>query len=143
MVDRSGRAETGFLTSLQLSVLKLRAEGLTQAQTAASLGLSRAAVSMIESRAMRTVKKARETLEVAAVLGHPVKVSIEPPQRISDIPSMVFSAADRAGIRVRTTLLDLVRMIMRSSPPCAKSGRLTRKVVFILTPSGKIELTVG
>ena len=48
--------------------MELRARGFTQLETAKKLGTSRANVSMIECRAKKKLKKARETLRIYDIL---------------------------------------------------------------------------
>jgi HTH-type transcriptional regulator, fmd operon transcriptional regulator len=52
----------------QWKILKLRANGLTQLETARKLRTSRANISMIEWRAKQKLKKARETLQAYEAL---------------------------------------------------------------------------
>ena len=53
------------LTDRELSVLRLRAEGLTQAETAKRLKISQAAVSDFENNAKRKIKDAEDTIDLA------------------------------------------------------------------------------
>ncbi|NAZ26602.1 MAG: Tfx family DNA-binding protein, partial [Thermogladius sp.] len=54
----------GFLTEKQFEVLKLRLQGLTQAEVASRLGMSRSAVAIAEKRAFRKIKLSEDTLRV-------------------------------------------------------------------------------
>ncbi len=54
-----------MLTAKEIQVLELRAKGLTQIEVSKKLGISQAAVSHFEKNALRKIKEAKETLEVA------------------------------------------------------------------------------
>jgi len=58
-----------MLTAKEIQVLELRAKNLTQIQVSKKLGISQAAVSHFEKNALRKIKEAKETLEVAKRLG--------------------------------------------------------------------------
>lgn len=58
-----------MLTAKEIRVLELRAKGLTQIEVSKKLGISQAAVSHFEKNALRKIKEAKETLEVAKRLG--------------------------------------------------------------------------
>ena len=54
-----------MLTAKEIQVLELRAKNLTQIQVSKKLGISQAAVSHFEKNALRKIKEARQTMEVA------------------------------------------------------------------------------
>lgn len=57
-----------MLTEKEIQVLKLRAEGLMQIQVSKKLKISQAAVSHFEKNALRKIKEAEQTLQVAKKL---------------------------------------------------------------------------
>ncbi len=65
----------GPFNEKQWKILKLRARGFTQRETAKKLGTSRANVSMIECRLRRKLEKARETVNTYESLNLSRKVS--------------------------------------------------------------------
>jgi transcriptional regulator len=54
-----------MLTEKEVQILELRAKKLTQVEVSRKLGISQAAVSHFEKNALRKIKEAAETLEVA------------------------------------------------------------------------------
>ncbi len=60
----------------QLKILKLRARGFTQRETAKKLGTSRANVSMVEWRLRKKLEKARETINAFESLLLSQKISV-------------------------------------------------------------------
>ncbi|MBN2459438.1 helix-turn-helix domain-containing protein [Candidatus Woesearchaeota archaeon] len=54
-----------MLTEKEIEVLELRAKKLTQIEVSKKLGISQAAVSHFEKNALRKVKEAEETMQVA------------------------------------------------------------------------------
>jgi len=58
-----------MLTEKEIKVLELRAKKLTQIDVSKKLGISQAAVSHFEQNAMKKIKAAEQTLEIAKKLG--------------------------------------------------------------------------
>ena len=73
----------GLFNQKQLKILKLRARGFTQIETAKELGTSRANVSMIEWRARKKLDKARETIQAYEALQSSHTVSVDKGNQIS------------------------------------------------------------
>lgn len=59
----NSKKKDSLFNQKQWEILKLRARGLTQSETARRVGTSRANVSMIEWRAKKKLDRARGTLE--------------------------------------------------------------------------------
>lgn len=58
-----------MLTEKEIQILELRAKKLTQIEVSKKLGISQAAVSHFETNALRKIKQAKQTIEVAKKLG--------------------------------------------------------------------------
>src|SRR5271157_4260706 len=95
------KANRGILTIEQFLVLKYRARGFTQLQTANSLGMTRANVSMVESRAKRKIANAKATIRAYDSLFVKQYVMVPKGTRLQQLPSMVYGAADRQRIHLK------------------------------------------
>ena len=133
----------GWLTEEQYKVLACRGKGMTQLETARVLGTTRANVSMIELRARRRVALARQTLEAYASTRTDHVVSIPRGTRFYEIPSAVLRVADRRGVHLRSSVVDIVRMVSGISPSCLASGRTTRSITFVFNGAGKLRIRSG
>ena len=58
-----------MLTEKEIKVLELRAKKLIQIEVSKKLGISQAAVSHFETNALKKIKEAERTIEVAKKLG--------------------------------------------------------------------------
>lgn len=58
-----------MLTDKEIRILELRAKKLTQIEVSKKLSISQAAVSHFEKNALRKIKEAEQTLEIARKLG--------------------------------------------------------------------------
>jgi Tfx family DNA-binding protein len=91
-----------------MEVLRLRRQGLTQAEVAKSLGTSRENVSIIERNAFRTLKAAKSTIEAFESLDADNSVTIPVRTSIYDIPRIILVRGDVLGVRIKTTSDDLI-----------------------------------
>ena len=132
----------GFLTEKQFRVVSMRSSGYSQREIGTELGLSRAAVSMLESRARKQVERARQTLrmyELATKAQH--EISIEIGTRLQQIPMLVLQEADRSKIHLRSNMVEILRMVKRQRSSCLnEDGRTTQKLVFSFNERGKLFL---
>ncbi len=133
-------AKLGVLTKRQFLVLKHRADGLSQFETAKRLGTSRANVSMIELRAKRKLAKAKETLRAYESILSQHSVSVPRGTRLQEIPSIVLGEGDRYKTRLRSNLIDIIRMVKRIDPDSTVEGRSTQDLNFMFTQSGAVTL---
>jgi transcriptional regulator len=58
-----------MLTEKEIQILELRAKKLTQVDVSKKLGISQAAVSHFEKNALKKIKEAESTTEIAKKLG--------------------------------------------------------------------------
>lgn len=137
----SGEKKLGFLTKEQFLVLKERAEGFTQTETAKRLRMTRANVSMLELRARRNVERANETLRAyeSTLSEHALK--IERGTRLQQIPSSVFSAGDRYGIHVRANLIEIIDVLRSLDPSAVEGTRTSRELTVTLLRNGRISIS--
>ena len=128
----------GLLNPKQYKILKLRAKGLTQLETAKELGTTRANVSMIELRALRKIEKARETLLTYESLQSTHKIYVEQGTKLAEIPLLVLHEGDKHHIHVQSDIVKIVRLVRSLEPNCVKDGSLSRRVVFKINEKGKL-----
>jgi len=130
----------GLFSTKQFQVLKLRSAGLTQREVANKLGMSRASVSMVESRAIRRLELAKRTLEVYSSVGPAFNVRVKKGTRLYDVPSLVLGAADKQHVRVRSNIVEIIRMIKFHKPQVLDNGKINRRLVFAIRPDGGLTL---
>ncbi|MFP3191046.1 MAG: Tfx family DNA-binding protein [Thermoproteota archaeon] len=130
----------GLLNELQVEILKLRARGLTQAEIAKRLNLSRSYVSMIELRAKRKIKAAEETLKIVSLIQSQELIVIRKGTRLAEIPLVVLKAADKRRIHLKTNIIEIIRMVKLANPPCIRKGRTVREITFKVSSEGRLIL---
>lgn len=130
----------GLLSELQVEVIKLRFQGLTQEEIAKRLNLSRSYVSMLELRAKRKIEIARKTLEIISQIQSEELIAIDEGTSLADIPSILFKAADKKGIHLKTNIIEIIRMVKLANPSCLEKGKTTRKIIFKVSPEGRLFL---
>ena len=134
----SSDGKLGLLTRTQFLVLKERGLGHTQLETADHLGTTRANVSMLEHRARRNLERARATLEAyeSTISAH--SITVYKGTKLRDLPMTVIEAGDRYKIHLKANLIDLIRVAKSLDKPSAKTGTLSRNVVFTIMQNGKV-----
>lgn len=130
----------GLLNELQVEILKLRARGLTQAEIAKRLNLSRSYVSMIELRAKRKIKAAEETLKIVSLIQSQELIVIRKGTRLAEIPLVVLKTADKRRIHLKTNIIEIIRMVKLANPPCIRKGRTVRDITFKVSSEGRLIL---
>ncbi len=130
----------GLLNEKQFQVLRLRAKGLSQLETAKQLGTTRANVSMIELRARKKVQKAKETFQAYESLQILHNVIVEKGTRLHDLPSVVLRLGDRLHIHIQSNLVEIIRMAKSLEPSCVRNGVLARDLLFTFNQRGKLSL---
>lgn len=134
------KSKRGILTIEQFLVLKYRARGYTQLQTANSLGMTRANVSMIESRAKRKISNAKATIRAYESLFSKQTVIIPKGTRLQQVPSLVYNAADSQRIHLKGNLVDIIRMVKSRGAKFAKDGVTLRPIKFEFTENGTLSI---
>ena len=130
----------GFLTRKQFEVLRIRAKGYSQAETASELGLSRASVSMIEGRARRKVVRAQATIAAFNQIRSHHKVVVPKGSRLQETPMLVLREADRFHTHIKLNMIDILRMVKKDRADCISGGRTTKEIAFIFNERGKLFL---
>ncbi|MGC9011936.1 Tfx family DNA-binding protein [Thermogladius sp.] len=128
----------GLLTEKQYEVLKLRAQGLTQAEVASRLGMSRSAVAIAEKRALRKIELAAETLRVYREIMAVKVITLDEGVRLVDVPRTVIDEADKAGVKVKANF-DYIFGLLRFKAG-AGYPRLKKKVKIYLMRDGSIDV---
>ncbi|MGC9181607.1 Tfx family DNA-binding protein [Thermogladius sp.] len=128
----------GLLTEKQYEVLKLRAKGLTQAEVASRLGMSRSAVAIAEKRALRKIELAAETLRVYREVMAVKVITLDEGVRLVDVPRTVIDEADKAGVKVKANF-DYIFGLLRFKAG-AGYPRLKKKVKIYLMRDGSIDV---
>lgn len=132
------RAKNTFLTRAQLHVLELRAKGLSQTEVARKLKTSRANVCILERRAKENIKRARETLRLAAKIQAPVTVRIRPDEDIFIASKRLFKAADRAKIKVGMDSPKLIARIREGAEDKLRGRMAINQIELVLTVDGEV-----
>ncbi|WP_434731107.1 Tfx family DNA-binding protein [Thermogladius sp. KZ2Tp1] len=128
----------GLLTEKQYEVLKLRAKGLTQAEVASRLGMSRSAVAIAEKRALRKIELAAETLRVYREIMAVKVITLDEGVRLVDVPRTVIDEADKAGVKVKANF-DYIFGLLRFKAG-AGYPRLKKRVKIYLMRDGSIDV---
>ena len=141
LLDRAGfDAAESVLTRRQAEVLALRERDVPQADIAESLGTSRANVSSVESSARENVAKARETVAFAEALTAPVQLAVEAGTDLYDVPNMVYSACDEAGVKVNRTAPELMKLVGDAAGDAVHGREIRREITVSVTSDGTVRV---
>ena len=133
-------AEASVLTRRQAEVLAFRERDVSQADIAEELGTSRANVSSIESSARENIEKARETVAFAEALSAPVQVTVEAGTDLYDVPNMVYSACDEAGVKVTRTAPEVMRLVGEAAGDAVHGREVRRDITVSVTGDGTVQV---
>lgn len=133
--ERSGGSDS-HLTDRQAEVLRLRKKGLSQQEVAEILGTTRSNVSILEKRALQNVSRARATLRDWTMIQAPVSLEIPAGTDLFEVPALVFSEADRSGIKLGIGSIDVVVQIKSKAPEALKKRVIVRDIVVAVTEEG-------
>jgi len=143
MTRRAGEDEEGnkgtnpsLLTNRQVSVLRLRRKGMSQQEVAEHLGTTRSNVSILEKRALQNVARARATLKEWTMVQAPVSLTVPAGTDLFDVPYLVFSEADKAGIKLGIGSVDIVVQIKNKAPEALKKRVIRRDLEVSVTEDG-------
>ena len=129
--------KVGLLTERQIEVLKLRSQGLTQEEVAKRLNTTRENVSILEKRAYRNIKLARETLTALKNFGVAIPVVIKPGTHLVDVPRIILNKADEANIKVKANFSRIYDEIIFKAGDKVKRTRVIRQIVVKILPNGE------
>jgi len=127
-----------FLTEAQARVFELRAKGLTQSEVARRLKTSRANVCILERRARENIKRAEQTMKLAARLRAPVVLEVKVGSDILTIPRRLFAAADAAKVDVKLDTPALIAKVRREAQAKLRGRTATAPIELVLTADGEV-----
>ncbi len=133
----SGREKIGLITRRQMEILKLRKNGLSLGEIAATLGTTRQNISILERRAHMKIRQAAETLAAIQESGVAVSVDIKGGTHLLDALKSVLAAADNSGIRLKGNMVDLLSWLRNVLGSRIVSGILSEDCTVIIMESGK------
>lgn len=135
--EEEERERYGCLTKKQIEVLKLRRKGLTHEEIARILNTTRENIVILEKRALKNLKLARETLEYAAALTG-VLIRVPRGTRVVDLPRIIVDRADQAGIKLKMSFSLLFDEISIKSREYTDRGVLVKDLNVYLLPDGNL-----
>lgn len=134
------RRRRGLLTESQIEVLKLRLSGMSQEEIATRLGTTRQNVSMLERRARRNIGLAEDTLKAYKEIVTVSSVEVEPGTHLVDVPRLVVSAADGAGVKLRGDFSRIYNIIRFNAPDHVEGVNVIKPFTVLVLRDGEIEL---
>lgn len=144
LLDRVGfAAEYSVLTRRQAEVLALRERGLAQADIASRLGTSRANVSSIEASARTNVRKAHETVSFVETLRAPVRLTVPSGTDLYDVPELVYTACDDAGVKVDQPAPELMKQISDEAGSAIDGREIDKDLLLEITRNGDVRVRDG
>ncbi len=136
MVERKAK---GFLTERQLLVLKLRRKGMSHESIAKILNTTRENIVILEKRAFRNIRLAKETLEYAAAIAGET-IHISKGTRIVDVPGIILGRADEAGLKLSMSMPALITEVSNRMRAVARRGIVQQDVDVLILPDGNISI---
>jgi hypothetical protein len=136
-----GQEKRGNLTPQQYTVLKHRAEGKSQEETAKLLGTTRQNISLIERRAHSNIEKAEETIKAYKELMKVTSIIIEPLTHLIDVPRLVVDAADEAGVRLRADFTRIYNEFKFIVPGNVDRTKVVKPIKVLILKDGDIVVT--
>jgi hypothetical protein len=135
-------SQGSLLTERQLKVLKLRLQGLSQAEVAEMLGTTRSNISILEKRAHQNIARAERTLQQWMMIRAPISLQVKAGIDVFDLPGKIFEAADKRSLRLPVTSMDIIVQLRRKAPRIFKKRVLERDAQIFVTEDGEILVEV-
>jgi Tfx family DNA-binding protein len=132
--------KSGFLTKVQLEVLRLRMAGLTQEEIASRLGTTRQNISLVERRARGNLKKAEETLKAYRRLLTVATVEFKPNTHLVDVPRMLIDAADEVGVKITVDFSLVYKELRDEARGSIRGTRVVKPILLHILKDGKIDV---
>lgn len=123
-------------------MLKLRLQGLSQAEVAEMLGTTRSNISILEKRAHQNIARAERTLQQWMMIRAPISLQVKAGIDVFDLPGKIFEAADRRSLRLPVTSMDIIVQLRRKAPRIFKKRVLERDAQIFVTEDGEILVEV-
>jgi Tfx family DNA-binding protein len=130
--------EDSLLTERQLKVLKLRLQGLSQADVAEIMGTTRSNISILEKRAHQNIARAERTLQQWMMIRAPISLRALAGIDVFDLPKMIFEAADQRSLRLPVTSMDIIVQLRRKAPRLFKKRSLEHDAQIFVTEEGEV-----
>ncbi len=134
------RKRRGLLTESQIGVYKLRLSGMSQEDIALRLGTTRQNVSMLERRARRNIGLAEDTLKAYKEIVTATSVKVEPGTHLVDVPRLLVSAADGAGVKLRGDFSRIYNLIRFNAPGYVEGVKVIKPFTVLVLRDGEMEL---
>ena len=135
--DEADDPTHSFLTKRQLEVLKMRHQGLSQQDIAERLGTTRSNISILEKRARQNIDRAERTVQQWMMIRAPITLEAAAGTDVFDLPKMIFAAADKCGIHLPVTSLDIVVQLRRTAPGLFKKRALEKDARIYVNEEGE------
>ncbi len=136
--DEAEYPSHSFLTKRQLEVLQMRHQGLSQQDVADRLGTTRSNISILEKRAHQNIDRAERTVQQWMMIRAPITLEAAAGTDVFLLPKMIFAAADKCGIRLPVTSLDVVVQLRRKAPGLFKKRALERYARIYVNEEGEV-----
>lgn len=130
----------GFLTELQVRVIKLRSRGLSLREVAAILGTSHQNISVAERRARENVRAAEETIAAYRIATAAIKLVINEGTHLADVPKIVMEECDRTGIRLKGDFTLIFKLLKFSKPSCVSGQKLAVPILVLVDRDGYLSI---
>jgi HTH-type transcriptional regulator, fmd operon transcriptional regulator len=127
-----------FLTERQIKALKMRLSGLSQQEVALRLGTTRSNISILEKRAHQNIDRAARTLQQWMMLRAPISFHARAGTDVFELPKGIFAEADKKGIHLPITSLDIVVQLRRRAPRLFKKRALEKDALIFVTEEGEV-----
>jgi len=127
-----------LLTGRQLDVMRLRARGLTQQQVADELGTTKSNVSALEIAAHRNIERARNTLEMAAMVNARLLVEVSAGTDVNHVPTLLYRKADDNGVRIMVGGPEIIARIMSEVSDHVRGRLVTSPFEVAITKDGEL-----
>lgn len=131
------------VTERQAEVMRLRADGLTQAAIATRLGTTASNVSAIERAGQTNVERARRTLDLARVIRAPARVSMPAGTAFDDLVDAIYAEGDATGTRIEFCRPELYAHLYTRLDEALDAGRVATSVEIGLTRDGDVRVHTG
>ena len=126
------------LTDRQWEVIRMRAEGMTQAEVAKRLKTTRENISIIEHRAHDKISAAKATLAALSELEVKREVLLPSGTSVFEATSMIVLRADILGIKLKQSADSILAMIRSRCRSKIRGHHLIAVVKAELTQDGEV-----
>ena len=141
--DKEETTSHSFLTPRQISVLKLREEGLSQQEIAEMLGTTRSNVSILEKRALQNVERARDTLRDWMAIKAPISIKVQKGTDVFEIPGQIFKEADKMGLRIPLSSVDLITKLRTEAVHAFRGRMVSQEIEIFVSENGEVLVQVA